>query len=88
MRFLKKYYKLIGSVITLLALVFVVKKLVTMDVDWSAFCQRQSHRHHRHLHADPNRCHSLHDAAVAAVHPYPLRRQNPHAGCAAGVHPF
>lgn len=37
MRFLKKYYKLIGSVITLLALVFVVKKLVTMDVDWSAF---------------------------------------------------
>lgn len=37
MKFLKKYYKVIGSIITVLALVFVVKKLVTMDVDWSRF---------------------------------------------------
>ena len=37
MKFLKKYDKVIGSIITVLALVFVVKKLVTMDVDWSRF---------------------------------------------------
>ena len=37
MRFLKKYYKLIGTIVTVIALVFVVKKIVTMDVDWSMF---------------------------------------------------
>lgn len=37
MRFFKKYYKLIGTIITIVALVFVVKKLVTMDVNWSMF---------------------------------------------------
>lgn len=37
MKFLKKYYKVIGSAITVLALIFVVKKVVTMDVDWSMF---------------------------------------------------
>ncbi len=37
MRFFKKYYKLIGMLITIVALIFVVKKLVTMDVNWSMF---------------------------------------------------
>lgn len=37
MRFLKKYYKLIGTIITILALVFVVRKIVTLEVDWSIF---------------------------------------------------
>ena len=37
MRFLEKYYKLIGTILTVIALVFVVKKIVTMDVDWSMF---------------------------------------------------
>lgn len=37
MGFLKKYYKLIGTIITVIAMVFVVKKIVTMDVDWSMF---------------------------------------------------
>ena len=37
MKFLKKYYKLIGTLITVVAFVFVIKKIVTMDVDWSMF---------------------------------------------------
>lgn len=37
MRFFKKYYKVIGTIVTVIALVFVVKKIVTMDVDWSMF---------------------------------------------------
>lgn len=37
MRFLKKYYKLIGTIITVIALIFVIKKIVTMEVDWSLF---------------------------------------------------
>ncbi len=37
MSFLKKYYKVIGMIVTVIAMVFVVKKLVTMDVDWSMF---------------------------------------------------
>lgn len=37
MRFFKKYYKVIGTIVTVIALMFVVKKIVTMDVDWSMF---------------------------------------------------
>jgi hypothetical protein len=37
MQFLKKHFKKIGSLITLLALFFVVWKMVTMDVDYQAF---------------------------------------------------
>lgn len=37
MHFFKKYYKVIGTIVTVIALVFVVKKIVTMDVDWSMF---------------------------------------------------
>lgn len=37
MHFFKKYYKLIGTIITIIALIFVVKKIVTMDVNWSMF---------------------------------------------------
>ena len=36
MKFLKKHIKTIGTCITVLALIFVVKKLITMDVDYSS----------------------------------------------------
>lgn len=37
MQFFKKHMKQLGTIVTLLALFFVVWKMVTMDVDYGAF---------------------------------------------------
>ena len=86
MRFLKKYYKLIGTIVTVIALVFVVKKIVTMDVRLVDVCVGQADCNDYRLCADTDGCDSVYVHALGAVRPHPVRDKYSHERCTAGVY--